>query len=81
MGSVCGAKFLMAEGIENIDFNQIISLNETAAFLWEAMGDDQFTTEELVEKLTAEYEVTPAEAKDCIEEFLSDLKRAGVIEE
>lgn len=80
MGSVCGAKFLMAEGIENIDFNQIISLNETAAFLWEAMGDDPFTVEELAEKLTAEYEVSHAEAKDCIEQFLADLKKAGVIE-
>lgn len=81
MGSVCGATFLVAEGLDNIDFNQIIHLNETAVFLWEAMGDAQFTTDELVEKLTAEYEVTPAEAKDCIEQFLSKLQKAGVIEE
>lgn len=79
MSSVCGEKFLMAEGVENIDFNQIITLNDTAAFLWEAMGEDEFTVEELVEKLTAEYDVSAEEAKVCIEQLLIDMKKAGVV--
>lgn len=79
MNSVCGEKFLVAEGVENIDFNQIIALNSTAVFLWEAMGEGEFTVEELVEKLTAEYEVSAEEAKDCIEQLIADMKKAGVI--
>lgn len=79
MNSVCGEKFLVAEGVENIDFNQIIALNSTAVFLWEAMGEGEFTVEELVEKLTAEYEVSAAEAKDCIEQLIVDMKKAGII--
>lgn len=79
MNSVCGEKFLVAEGVENIDFNQIIALNETAVFLWEAMGEGEFTVEKLVEKLTAEYEVSAEEAKDCIKQLLADMMKAGVI--
>ena len=79
MNSVCGEKFLMAEGVDNIDFNQIITLNETAAFLWEAMGEGEFSVEELVEKLTAEYDISADEAKAHIETLISDLVKAGVV--
>lgn len=80
MGSVCGEKFLMAEGQENMDFNRIISLNETAAFLWEAMGEGEFTVEDLVEKLTAEYEVSTEEATSNIEQLIDKMKEVGVVE-
>ena len=36
---VCGEQIVVAEGKENIDFSNIISMNETSAFLWEALGD------------------------------------------
>ena len=32
---VCGEKIIVAEGKENIDFSNIISMNESAAYLWE----------------------------------------------
>ena len=35
---VCGEKIVMAYGMENIDFSRIICLNDTAAYLWEAMS-------------------------------------------
>ena len=35
---VCGEHVIMAYGMENIDFSKIISLNETAAFLWKAVS-------------------------------------------
>ena len=31
---VCGEQIIVAEGRENIDFTNIISMNETSAFLW-----------------------------------------------
>ena len=79
MNSVCGEKFLMAEGIENINVDQLVAMNETAAFLWEAMGDDEFTIDELVSKLTAEYEVSAEEARKNIEEFISKLQAAACV--
>ena len=79
MNEVCGEKFLMAEGIENIDVNSLVALNETAAFLWEAMGEGDFSVDELVAKLTAEYEVSEVEARKNIEELLAKMKEAGVV--
>ena len=31
---VCGEYVILSSGMENIDFSKIISLNESAAFLW-----------------------------------------------
>ena len=81
MNSVCGEKILIAEGIENIDINHIVALNSTAAFLWENMGDDVFTVDDLVERLTAQYDVSADVAKSSIEQFLEDMKKAGAIED
>ena len=79
MNEVCGEKFLMAEGIENIDVNNLIAFNETAAFLWEATGDEEFTIDDLVGKLTAEYDVSAEEARKNIEEFVDKLTAQGCV--
>lgn len=46
--NVCGENIIVAEGKENIDFSQIISLNESAAYLWKNIQDKDFNTEDLV---------------------------------
>lgn len=65
--NVCGEYIIVPAGIENVDFSRIISLNPTAAFLWERVsGMEEFTVETLVEALLEEYEVEEAVAReDC----------------
>ena len=54
---VCGEQILVAEGIENIDFSKMISMNETAAYLWNAVKGIDFTYQTLADLLLKEYEV------------------------
>ncbi|MBE6286554.1 MAG: PqqD family peptide modification chaperone [Bacteroidaceae bacterium] len=65
--NVCGEYIIVPAGIENVDFSRIISLNPTAAFLWEKVSSlEEFTIETLVEALLEEYEVEEAVAReDC----------------
>ena len=44
---VCGEKIVVAEGRENIDFTKIISMNDSAAYLWEKVQDMDFDVETL----------------------------------
>lgn len=45
---ICGEHVILSHGMDNIDFSKIISLNETAAFLWkEAVGKEEISEEEL----------------------------------
>ena len=62
-----------------VDFNGIIHLNETGAFLFEILqkGADK---QELLDKLLSEYEVTSEKAEADIEVFIQKLKDADILE-
>ena len=52
---MCGENIVTAEGLEHINFNKLISLNATAAFLWEKVEGKDFTIEEMAQHLVEEY--------------------------
>ena len=52
---MCGENIVTAEGMENINFNKLISLNSTAAFLWKNLEGKEFTVEEMAQMLVDEY--------------------------
>lgn len=77
---VCGEHIIVAEGKENIDFNNIISMNETAAFLWKNIIDKDFDTEYMVDKLLEEYDVDEDTAKRDCQTLVNQWLDAGIIE-
>ena len=77
---VCGEKVIIATGIENIDFSRMISLNESAAFLWENIQDKEFDAETLAELLLQEYEVDKADALADSQKLLNEWLGCGIIE-
>ena len=54
---MCGEYIVAAEGLQNINFNKLISLNSTAAFLWKELEGKEFTTESMAQLLVDEYEI------------------------
>ena len=60
------------------DFNGIINLNETGAFLWKIL-ESGATEEELVKKLTEEYDVDEETAKKDVGKFVSKLAEANLL--
>lgn len=78
--TVCGENIIVAEGIENIDFSRIISLNESAAYLWTKVQDSEFTNDTLVKLLLEEYEVDEATARTDVETLTKKWLEAGIIE-
>lgn len=63
----------------SLDFNGIINLNETGAFLFGLMqkGADR---EELISKMLDEYDVTPQKAEKDIDLFIEKVKGADILE-
>lgn len=76
---ICGEKIIVAEGIENIDFSSIISMNESAAFLWQQLKGKPFTTDDMTRLLLDEYEVDEATARQDAEKLAEDWLKAGII--
>ena len=65
--NVCGEYIVVPTGAENVDYSKIISLNETAAYLWNGVaGKESFTTDDMVQLLLEEYDVEENIAlEDC----------------
>lgn len=62
-----------------LDFNGIINLNETGAFLFERLQEGA-EKEDLLRKMLEEYDVTPEKAAADIDVFLKKAEEADVLE-
>lgn len=62
-----------------INFDKMITLNGTAAFIWRQLQSD-VTANEIVNALLSEYEVEKAVAENCVNEFIEKLKESGFLE-
>ena len=72
---------LVAEGLEVMDANKMISMNETAAFLWEAVEGKTFDIEALAKLLVDEYGISMEVAEKDVTALLQTWNKAGVIED
>lgn len=77
--SVCGEYIIVAEGKENIDFSKIISMNESAAFLWKNLGNEDFSISDMVNLLTSEYNVNNDTATLDCQKLVEQWRETGII--
>ena len=78
--TICGEQIIVAEGIENIDFSKIISLNESSAYLWNAVAGKDFTAEDLANLLSERYEVDEATALADAKEISQKWVEVGIVD-
>lgn len=78
---VCGEKIIVGEGLGAIDFGRLLSINDTAAWIWEKAGElGEFTTGDMVSALCEVYDVDPATALTDVEALLTQWKELGIVE-
>ena len=63
----------------NINFNGMLTLNETGAMLWQLL-EQGYTEDALVNALTTEFDVTKEVAEADVAAFLTKLQQAGCLE-
>ena len=76
---VAGTYAVLALGEATVDFNGLLTLNETGLMLWKLIEQGS-TKEELAKALTEEYEVTYETALSDVDEYLEKLNKAGCLE-
>ena len=77
---VGGAYLAVAVGSRTKDFNGLVRMNGTGAFLWGLLADEDMTSEELLEKVLSEYEVAEEQARGDIAAFEKTLRDNGILE-
>lgn len=77
---IVGEWVVIPVGERVADFNGIVTLNETAVFLWERLTQET-DRQTLLAGLTEAFEVPLEAAQADLEEFLDSLREHGILEE
>lgn len=77
--SVAGSNIVVPVGAASVDFNGMITLNESGAFLWNEM-EKGAEMDGLVAAMLQKYEVDEETARTCAERFVAKLQEAGCLE-
>jgi hypothetical protein len=79
--TVCGEHVIVGEGLGTIDFGKLISLNETAAWIWKKAGEmGDFDIDSLAKALCDEYEVSAEDAQQDVEKMVTQWQELGIVE-
>lgn len=78
--NIAGSDIVVPVGNAEKIFNGMITLNESGAFFWNALLKDT-TVDEVVKKVTSEYDVEEERAKADVEKFIEQLRENNLIEE
>lgn len=71
---------LVAESLDLIDFDRLISLNDSAAYIWGTLPASSFEINDIVKILTDHYDVDFQTALKDAKELVEVWINAGIIE-
>ena len=77
--NVAGNNVVVPIGQATIDFNGMISLNDTGAFIFEQMLNE-ITRDELVQDLVTEYGIDEKLAQKDVDDFIEKIKGEDLFE-
>lgn len=86
LSEVCGSYMLIAEGMENMDFTNLISMNESSKLLWENVQGREFADHDLARILMDNYQIDdntplpPDQALQDAQSIMQKWKEAGIAE-
>lgn len=77
-----GDEFIITgEGPAQVNFNKMISLNSTAAYLWRSVEGREFSVDDLTALLLEEYDVDEATASKDALAIVNKWIEIGLVEE
>lgn len=76
---IMGEAIVVGEGFDQINFNQMIKLNESAALLWRSVEGQEFTRQELADLLMDHYEVDQETALADVAQLCEAWEKSGII--
>ncbi len=78
--TICGEHVVVGEGLAQVNFNKMLSLNASAAYLWNEVTGKEFTVEDLTRLLTEKYDVSAERAAEDAAKVAEIWIREGVVE-
>lgn len=79
MQNVGSENLLVPLGAQVMDMNGLITLNDTAACVWELLAQER-TADELTAAVAERFDVTPEYAHADVQTFVDEIAKMGLIE-
>jgi len=79
--TLVGEHIVTGEGLKQVNFNKMISLNDSAAYLWQAVEGKEFTVQTLTDLLLEKYDIDAQTASKDAEKLAKAWIEAGIVEE
>ncbi|MDE7421597.1 MAG: PqqD family protein [Muribaculaceae bacterium] len=70
---------IVAESVYLIDFDRIVSLNSSAAYVWESLPNSDFSTRTIIDLLLQRFDVEEEVANNDAKELVNTWLQAGII--
>ena len=77
--TMLGGHVVVGEGLAQVDFNRLLSLNATAAYLWENVQGKDFTKEDLADLLVSKYGISREQAVSDSDNIANTWIEQGVL--
>lgn len=77
---IAGETIIVNQGTANVDMTRIISLNESACLLYQALSGQDFSVEDAAKVLVDTYGISDAQALADAGKWAESLRECGVIE-
>jgi hypothetical protein len=77
--NVGGENLLVPLGVQVMNMNGLITLNDTATCVWELLAEER-TPDELTAALAERFDVTPESAHADVKVFLDEIAKMGLLE-
>ena len=75
-----GSQYMLVDNSqEEVDFTNVYTMNASAAYLWEKIGEQEFDDDLLVEWLCEKYEVEPEQAKADVVKLTTEWKKLALV--
>lgn len=79
MQNVGGENLLVPLGAQVMDLNGLITLNDTAAYVWERLAEER-TLDELAAAVAKRFDVALEIARADVQTFVDEIAKIGLLE-
>ena len=77
---IAGETIVVNQGTANVNMTRIISLNQTAKFLYEQLQDKEFKLEDAAQLLVDTFGITKEVAMKDVAVWADSLRKCGIVE-
>jgi len=77
---ICGEMIVVGEGLAQVNFNKVVCLNDTAAFLWTSCEGVDFDPDYMADKLVETYDVPRDTALSDTRKITDKWFETGIME-